>query len=347
MNNDQIFLQLKNINPSVKQHQKLSSYTTFGIGGECDYFVDISSEEDLKPILNIANENNIPITVLGGGSNVLISDKGIRGLVIKNSISGFDILEKSSSKIKISDKPRKEEYLWDKNMLSWRDLMYEENASDFINIKVKAGTNLGYLIHKTIEQGITGLQWFARIPGTLGGAVWNNIHGADKLFGDYVTSVRFIDKKNGKFGEYSSEDLNLQYNKSIFHDDSKIILESNLNLFLGDKEKALFTMNEWIKRKSMQPYNSPGCTFSNLSEEEKQKYGLENLSAAFIIDKILNLKGTQIGDAQISNKHANFIVNLGEAKADDVMELINLINKNCREKLGFELKNEIKFLGEF
>jgi UDP-N-acetylmuramate dehydrogenase len=332
----------------IQENIPLAKFTTFGIGGLADYFIDISSEEELLEAVRFAHEKNISITMLGGGSNVLISDQGIRGLVIKNTISGFEVLEKTSiSQIKKSDAPRKEESLSQKNALDWRDLLYTEEATEFINIKVKAGTNLGYLINKTIDQGFTGLQWFARIPGTVGGAIWNNIHGADKLFGDYVTSVRFIDKKTGEIEILKHEDLGFGYNKSIFHDDTKIIVEADLNLFLGNKEKAKETMNEWIKRKSMQPYNSPGCTFSNLSEEDKRKYNLENLSAAFIIDKLLDLKGTRIGNAQISENHANFIVNLGGASANDVMKLIKLINEKCQEKLGFELKNEIKFLGDF
>lgn len=332
----------------IQENIPLAKFTTFGIGGPADYFIDVSTEEELLEAVKFASGKNIPITIIGGGSNVLISDSGIRGLVIKNTISGFKVLNKTSnSQIKKSDAPRKEETLSQKNALNWRDLLYTEDATEFVNIRVKAGTNLGYLINKTIDQGITGLQWFARIPGTVGGAIWNNIHGADKLFGDYVTSVKFVNKKTGEVDILQHEDLGFQYNKSIFHDDAKIILEADLNLFLGNKEKAKETMNEWIKRKSMQPYNSPGCTFSNLSEEDKQKYNLENLSAAFVIDKILELKGTRIGNAQISENHANFIVNLGGASANDVMSLIKLINQKCQEKLGFELKNEIKFLGDF
>ena len=229
MINDQILAQFKIINPNIKSNEKLSTYTTFGIGGPADYFIDLKDEQDLPSLIKFANENKLLITILGGGSNVLISDEGIRGLVIRNSISGFEILEKSSLKIKKSDQPRKEENLWNKNLLSWRDLLYEEDAAEFVDVRVKAGTNLGYLINKTIEQGITGLQWFARIPGTVGGAIWNNIHGADKLFGDYIISVKFIDKRTGEFGIYTADDLKLQYNKSIFHDESKIILEADLN----------------------------------------------------------------------------------------------------------------------
>ncbi|MBU1104684.1 UDP-N-acetylenolpyruvoylglucosamine reductase, partial [Patescibacteria group bacterium] len=141
--------------------------------------------------------------------------------------------------------------------------------------------------------------------------------------------------------------LELEYNDSFFHRNNYLILSAKLNLFLGDIKTAQMTASEWIKRKIVQPKNSAGSTFSNLTEEQKQTAGLDNLSAGFVIDKILNLRGYTVGGAKVSESHANFIETKEGATAKDVLTIINYIKKLAQERLGVDLKEEIVLVGEF
>ncbi len=331
---------------SVKKNETLKPYTTIGVGGVADYFAEVSNSDDLKNLSQLLIQENQPIFILGGGSNLLIGDKGIRGFVIRNSATGIKLNHKIKLKIKESLIVRKQESST-QEFLKWRDLKYNEITKEGMQVEVDSGTSLAFLINKTLDENITGLEWFARIPGTIGGAIWNNIHGADHFFGDYVASVKYIDKLTGNIIEAEHQYLNFRYNYSFFHERPTVILSAKLNLPLGNISRAKYIFREWVSRKNFQPYNSMGSTFSNLSEEEKIKYNLENLSAGYLIDKILNLKGTRVGGAMISDSHSNFIVNMGGASASDVLELITLVKEKSKKELGFSLKEEIVCVGEF
>ncbi|MFH1565789.1 MAG: FAD-binding protein, partial [bacterium] len=275
-----------------------------------------------------------------------VGDKGIRGLIIKNNVSRIEVLDKISFNFKKQGSSRRQETHWKEGFLSSQDLCYEEDINEGVLVEVTSGTLLSFLINQTLKEGITGLQWFSGIPGTVGGAVWNNIHGADLFFGDFLNEVTFIDKDLTQ-KKLLRKDLDLSYNKTCFQDNSKIILSVKLLLPLGNKVKALNVAKEWIKRKSVQPKNSAGCTFSNLTKEKAKRLNLENCGAGFIIDKVLNLKGLKIGGAGISDKHANFIVTDVTAKANDVVKIIDTIQLVCMGKLGIKLEEEIVRVGDF
>jgi len=297
---------------------------------------------------------SVPITILGNGSNVLISDQGLPGIVIKNSSQRIDILgavpsahsashssPASGSTRRGEDDPQK--------YLDFASLDYDESSSPHIKVKISAGTPLPLAINYLLDHGVTGLQWFAYIPGTIGGAVWYNIHGGSYHFSDYLDTIRCFNLKTGLIEKFKAKDLNWAYEQSFFQNHPElIILSATLNLYLGDKDKAQQVRNAWIAQKAkVQPMNSAGSVFANPSPEDCTRLWGGQKSSGWIIDHELNLKGTKIGGAQISGQHANFIVNTGSATAADYKALVDLVRSQTKQKFNLDLIPEVKFLGQF
>ncbi len=328
--------------------ESLANHTTLRIGGPADLLYRAKTIDNLVKAVRAARKLKVPVTILGWGSNVLVSDKGIRGLVIKN-----ETREMKTGKIlpakeaKDSDLPR---WQADKTKGTFKyefgDLDYDESIYPRVMVKMETGVSLQMAINNLFSEGITGLQWYARIPGTIGGAVYNNIHGGTHFFSEVVKTVRVLDKE-GEIKNLSGKELGLAYDKSRFHDSEEIILEVELELYKGDVEKAKLAAIEWAKRKSLQPPRSAGCTFKNISNEDKERLGFPTTSAGYIVEHILKLGGYKVGGARVSTAHHNFVVNDGGATAADYMSIVNLIRNETKKKLGIELVPEIIFLGEF
>lgn len=273
--------------------EMLAPYTTVKIGGPAEYFIHCTNKHQFEAVLrDAANKQFSNITILGNGSNVLISDQGLPGLVIKNSSSGLEIKNNQ--------------------------------------VVVDSGTQLSYLIEKTIENGLVGLETFAYIPSTIGGAIAGNIHGTTNLISDYLESYDIFDLD-------SKKTITLKSISELNNYSRPIILKVVLNLKQGDFKKAKDTVKKIIDEKQKsQPTNSLGCVFKNP----------ENLApAGYIIDQQLKLKGYTIGDIEISEKHANFIINKGKGTAKDYYKIIKLIQKKAKEQ-GINLELEIKLLGQ-
>ena len=274
-------------NLEIYQNHPLAPYTTVKIGGPADIFIHTKSSQEFKDILKFIYHlrSNIYPTILGNGSNTLISDSGIRGIVIKNDSNEIELLPNNQ-------------------------------------IKVSSGTQLPQLINFTLDHNLVGLEEFAYIPSTVGGAIAGNIHGDDKnLFSKFVKSIEFFDSKS-----------------TIYHLPS-IISFAVLQLNSGDTAIAKQKFQNIIQKKStVQSMNSLGSVFKNLPGQDP---------SGMIIDQKLKLKGKSIGDAQISPKHGNFIINNGQATATDYLKLIKLIQSQAKEKLNLNLEPEIKLLGKF
>jgi UDP-N-acetylmuramate dehydrogenase len=305
----------------IREKVLLKDCTTFKIGGPARYFFVAKNKEDLKNAILWAKKKKLPFFILGGGSNVLFSDKGFNGLVIK--------MQNTQYKIRNT------------------------------KIVAEGGVSLQKLVLESVKRGLSGLENLAGIPGTLGGAIWGNAGAFGREIGDLVEEVKILQIANGKLQivNFKKEDCKFGYRESIFkRKENWIILEAILRLKKGKKKEIEEKIKEILRlRKEKQPLEFPsaGSVFKNvpikkvpkeIREKFKEKIKDGFLSAGVLIEAA-ELKGFQIGGAKISEKHANFIVNVGKAKASDVKELIEKIKKEVKKKFKIQLEEEIKLVG--
>jgi len=326
-------MKIENLLLAIQKNISLRNYTTFKIGGKAKYFFIAKRKEDLIKAISVAKKLNLPFFVFGGGSNVLVSDRGFKGLVIKFLISNFQF----------------------------------QNGKIFC----EAGTPLAKLVQFSIEKSLTGLEWAVGIPGTVGGAVYGNAGAFGSSMADIVKSVEVLQIANYKLqiANFKNRDCKFSYRDSIFkHANSLtlglrprgvrigpcecpnlIILSAEIRLKKGKKSEIERKIKEYLNyRKETQPLNFPsaGSIFKNpLPAKVSKKFRrARKFSAAELIEKC-GLKGKKIGNVKISEKHANFIINLGNGKAKDVIKLINLVKQKVKEKFGITLEEEIQYLG--
>lgn len=280
----------------VRQAELLSGHTTFGIGGPADLFFEAKTTNDLVGAVQLCQGKKVKYFILGRGSNLLVDDKGFRGIVIK--------------------------------MRNSRSVIHDTK------VIAGAGISLGDLVKKTAQLGLSGLEFAAGIPGLLGGAIRGNAGAWQKSVGDRIIRVRILTDK-GSIKWISNKDCRFAYRQSRFKKTKEVILEAELVLEKKHKKIIKKEIEDNLAKRADQPKElSAGCVFINPPA----------CSAGQLIDQC-GLKGKRIGDAQISEKHANFIVNLGKAKAGDVIKLMDLVKEKVAEKFGIYLKEEIYLLG--
>jgi len=342
-----IYKQIENAGLVIYYNKLLLSFTTWKIGGEAEAFLQITNKDEFIKIFKIVQLENLPYFLLGGGSNILVSDEGFKGLVIKNDYQDINYLDEIQVTQSLNKTPSviKKETHWREGLLKLQDIDYEESTSLKTRVNVSSGTILQQTVNKTLDQGLTGLQWFSGIPGTIGGAVYNNIHGGTKHFGDFIEVVEVI--VDGEIKNLTPSDLDMKYDYSLLHKHNFPVVSVTLLLNHGDIERAKASAVEWTKRKTIQPRNSCGSVFKNLDPKIASGVGLENPSAGYIIDSILKMKGLKIGGVQIYENHANFIVNNGGGTASDVYKLVKLIKDRAKKEIGIELEEEFVYVGEF
>ena len=285
----------------VKLNEPMSSHTWIKVGGPADLYFEAESEDDLAEAVKSAIEFGVSYSVIGLGANVLVADRGIRGLVIINK----------SNKIKFL-------------------------PHDFV--EVDSGVNIVNLTREAVNRGLGGLEKLTKVPCTVGGAIFMNAGDTGKgdFFGDLVVSIKVINKE-GEIKKLSSEDASFTYRTSRFQSSGEIILSAKLKLTRMSKAEIDEKVKDILVRKIHHPAGpSVGSTFRNP----------EGASAGALIDQC-KLKGTAISGAKISEQHANFIINTGNARADDVRELINLMKSSVKEKFDIDLKEEVRYLGEW
>lgn len=289
------------INQKILYNEPMKKHTSFKIGGNADLFISVQNEEELKQALNYAKQKQIPVTIIGNGSNILVSDEGIKGLVIKIDIQYFGI----------------------------------QNNEDEFEVIVGSGNKMMALAIQLKNHEISGFEQLSGIPGTIGGAIYMNAGAYGKEMKDIVVSTKCMNM-DGKIFELSNKEQEFQYRSSIFNKNKYIILETKLKLQKGKKENIEQQMNEYLnQRKQKQPleYPSAGSTFKRQ----------EGIITAKLIDEC-GLKGYKIGGAMVSEKHAGFIVNTGDATAKDVIELIKYVKDKVFEKFNVKIEEEIKLL---
>jgi UDP-N-acetylmuramate dehydrogenase len=289
------------INRIIKYNEPLKSHTSLRIGGPADVFCSPDNIEDLKKVVSISQEHNIPFWVIGNGTNLLILDSGIRGVVIS--------LNKGFKKIEFSDKI----------------------------VKVGAGVSLAYLSKIALTKELSGLEFACNIPGTLGGAIINNAGFKGNCMAGVVQNVTFLTGEN-KIEKASKSNLNFNYRECNLKGKSVIILEATLLLKKGNREEIELKIKENIKiREAKQPLHklNAGSIFKNPP----------GYYAGELVEKV-GTRGLSRGKAEISLKHANFIINNGDASSGDILYLIEEIEKRVKKNFGIKLEREIEILGE-
>jgi UDP-N-acetylmuramate dehydrogenase len=328
---------LKENDIEYKSNSPLSAYTTMGVGGPASYLAEIKDSEKLEHILTDAFKNQIPCLVLGKGSNVIISDEGFKGLVLINKTDNLEIIDEEANCI--------QKHTTESRLETFNIKKENRKIKNFALIRTASGVSVSSLAQKLYKKGISGLEWFAGIPASVGGAVYMNMHGGHYYFADLVQRAKLFSENGSRIVKNSY--FKFDYDYSILHTTKEIVLWVELCLPKGNIENAKRTAKEWAGKKSNQPQKSAGCVFRNLTNEEKEKSGLPSVSIGYLLDNVLGLKGYQIGGAKISEKHAAFIENTGSATAKDVYQLVNFIKKTVNEKIKIDLKTEIEFIGTF
>lgn len=334
----------------IKKDEPMSRHTTFRIGGPADFYFEAKTTSEVQKALKLCRDEGLSYLVVGVGANLLVGDKGIRGLVIRPLINEMRIIGplELSKGTHLRPRPASGHYRsYDEDLyLKFDDLEMEEPGPDTL-VRVGAGAVLPQLIAWSLEQNLTGLQNFAGIPASVGGCLYNNIHGGTHLFDEFVHEVILLDRK-GRPARLSRPEMEFAYDQSRLQRSGEIVLEAILKLSHGDIERARRVRLEWLKRKlKVQPQKDcPGCIFKNLTPETAQKIGAPTVAAGWVIDIGLGLKGTQIGGIKISEKHANFFVNDGAGTAADVLELIEICKQKAKEKFDLDLREEVQIVGE-
>jgi UDP-N-acetylmuramate dehydrogenase len=284
----------------LRREERLARHTTFGIGGPADLFLTVRSAAALGSATNAAFEAGVPVFVLGSGSNILVADAGIRGLVLDN-------------------RGRAEQ-------------------SDGMVIRVESGASFAAFARKMCRAGLDGLAWAVGIPGTIGGAVVYNAGAYGGCLADVLRRVRLQIPGDGDQW-VDAADLDLVYRGSVFTAgkfEGKSVLEAELELAAGEaKELLARAASHDEKRLSAQPRGrNAGSTFKNPPE-----------SPAWKLIEAVGMRGMKRGEAAISEKHANFFVNDGNARAADVAWLIAEAQRRVKEQFGISLETEVKFVG--
>ncbi len=305
----------------IKRDEPLAQYTTYKIGGPAKYFFVAKNNDDLVQIIDLAKRFKIPHYILAGGSNLLISDEGYHGLIILNKTN---------------------------------EIVFKNNG----RVVADAGVNLFELVNQTAAKGLSGLEKLAGIPGSVGGAIRGNAGAYQSEICDYLIGVEVM--RGSKQFILDKDKCEFKYRDSIFKHKGDLIISGEWELVKGSKVESKKLIEEILeKRKDGQPLECPsaGCIFQNIIIDSsnldiieqienlpKEYLEYKKLPAAWLIDQA-GLKGKQIGDAQISEKHANFIINKGQATADEVVQLISLIKMKVRDEMGLQLLEEISYLG--
>ncbi len=311
------------IEQKIKQNIILAPLTTFKIGGPAKFFIEVKSKEEFLQALDWAEKEKQDVFVLAGGSNVLINDNGIKGLVIKIS----------NSNIKIKGE----------------------------RIECGAGANLAVAVSMATKENLTGLEWAVGIPGTIGGAIRGNAGGYGSNIGEIIETVEVLDARKNQFLQFSRRDCEFNYRISIFKTNSDLLIwQTTLRLKKGRGDEIKKEINKYVKIRSKTNPKLPsaGSIFKNINfkilnennihlAEKAKEEGVvkdEMVGAGWLID-ILDLKGKTIGGAKISLEHANFIVNTGKATAEDVITIISYIKQQVRDRFKVQLQEEIQYLG--
>ena len=323
MNDKQISL-FKNEFPQVLENELMSKHTNLNIGGLARLYLPVSIS-DLEPAVELAKKLDIQFYILGGGSNLLVSDDGFDGLVLQTN---------------------------------FRNINFKNQVAI-----VEAGAILSLVAREAAELGLTGLEWGIGIPGTVGGAVYGNAGAWGGETGDVIVTVDVLDTQTMERRVLTKADCKFLYRESLFKKNKNlVILKVMFGLKKGDSQEINQKMENIVQsRKDRQPLDkkSAGCMFKNYEfQDEKELDRLKanaesipqsmldkkSISAGWLVEQV-GMKGERLGNVQVSEKHANFIVNLGNARAQDYLMLTSKIKMKIRDEYNIMLQDEVQLLG--
>lgn len=297
-------IELSGTTGKIYPNFSLAPHTSYRVGGQARWYAAPSNWDELQGIFEWFQKQDIPLMLLGAGSNLLISDRGIDGLVLSTR------------------------YL--------RKRQFDEETG---RITVAAGQPIVSVAWQAAKRGWRGLEWAVGIPGTVGGAVVMNAGAHNQCAADCLVSAVVV-SPDGKMETLTPEDLKYSYRTSALQGKQKLVIEATFQLQPGfsREEVTATTQDNLWKRKSSQPYDKPSCgsVFRNPSP----------YAAGWLIEQ-LGLKGYRVGDAEVSHRHANFILNCGQAKAEDIFRLIHHVQEKVQAHWSLLLEPEVKILGEF
>lgn len=287
----------------------LAPFTTFKVGGPADWLVDLNDGGELRTAVGLARDAGIPVTILGGGSNVLVADEGVRGLVLR--LHGGNVARVAETAV-----------------------------------RADAGVTINGLVRWTLIRGIGGLEAWAGTPGTVGGAIFGNAHFKGRMISELVERVTLV-SVDGSVEDVPTAKMEFGYDYSRLHRTREVVLSADFRVTDGDADALRAVARESLAfRKRTQPLESAsaGCIFQNPDPARDPIPAGVPASAGALVDRA-GLKGAREGRAAVSTTHANFIVNEGGATARDVHALIQRCKRGVRDRLGVELREEIVYLG--
>lgn len=291
----------------VKAAEPLAGHTTFKMGGKADYFVIPQSPEEIVELIKLCNKEQVPFYIFGNGSNILVGDKGYRGVIIQ--------IGKGMEKI-----------------------AFGETTGGQTKVLASAGVSLAKLAKTVAREGLTGFEFASGIPGTLGGAITMNAGAYGGEIKDCILWAKVIDKK-GQIRIIEKENLELGYRNSVIQKEGCIVVEAEFGFSSGvveEIEKKMADLNRQRVEKQPLNYPSAGSTF-------KRPEGY--FAGKLIMDA--GLSGYRVGDIMVSTKHCGFVVNVGAGTAKDARQLIEDVSRIVYEKFQVKLEPEVRFLGEF
>ncbi|MDO8497225.1 MAG: UDP-N-acetylmuramate dehydrogenase [bacterium] len=298
----------------IQKDKNISSYITLRTETVAEYFIEAETKEDWLTLFHLTHEHTIPLFIIGGGSNLAILQNKINGLVVRNLYVIKEVVN---------------------------------DTAQYVDLLVSSGYPMGRLVKETAEAGYEGFEYHLGLPGTLGGAIYMNSKWTHPLSyaGDWLIKGFLIDNE-GALKEVDRNYFQFAYDHSKLQETKEFFLEG---IFRLQKQNPAILKNRSQEalayRKQTQPFGvaTSGCFFQNISEEEKNRLGFPTGSAGYLIDQA-GLKHTQVGDFIVSPIHANFIVNQGEGKPEDLIQLIHLIKAKVKEQFGVDLKEEVRII---
>ncbi len=286
----------------------LAEFTGYHTGGPARYFLQAHAASEVERAVKAANELNMPFYLIGGGSNLLVSDKGFDGLVVRIDIKGLTLVDEQT-------------------------------------VDCGAGEDLMALVDFCADNGLTGMEFAAGIAGTVGGAIYGNAGAYGNEIGNVLTSVTLVDR-DGNIKTVDPEYCRFQYRSSHLKQSHEIVVRATFQLEPGDKEKIKARVAEIIairESKLPPPGNSAGCFFKNIPDPS-QPHG--KLAAGKLLEEI-GAKQMSVGGAKVYERHANIIVNTGTATSQDIRRLADMMKKKVHDTFGVDLEEEVIQIGDF